>query len=81
MMPESLLTLGLKEALKDLCSSVMSAQLRLVYNAYNIDPALPLATQTMIYRMVQEIITNAVKHADASVIMLQSGYPPPLPLS
>ena len=71
MMPESLLTLGLKEALKDLCGSVMSAQLRLVYNAYNIDPALPLATQTMIYRMVQEIITNAVKHADASVIMLQ----------
>ena len=71
MMPESLLTLGLKEALKDLCSSVMSTQLRLVYNAYNIDPALPLATQTMIYRMVQEIITNAVKHADASVIMLQ----------
>jgi len=30
----------LQDALKDLCSSVMSAQLRLVYNAYNIDPAL-----------------------------------------
>ena len=71
MMPESLLTLGLQEALKDLCSSVMSPQLRLVYNAYNIDQALPLSTQTMIYRMVQEIITNAVKHANATVIMLQ----------
>lgn len=71
MMPESLLTLGLQEALKDLCSSVMSPQLRLVYNAYNIDPALPLSTQTMIYRMVQEIITNAVKHANATTIMLQ----------
>lgn len=71
MMPESLLTLGLQEALKDLCSSVMSSQLRLVYNAYNIDPALPLSTQTMIYRMAQEIITNAVKHAHASMILLQ----------
>jgi two-component system NarL family sensor kinase len=71
MMPEPLITLGLQDALKDLCSSVMSPQLRLVYNAYNIDPALPLSTQTMIYRMVQEIITNAVKHANASVIMLQ----------
>ncbi|AEV97771.1 histidine kinase [Niastella koreensis] len=71
MMPESLLTLGLQDALKDLCSSVMSPQLRLVYNAYNIDPALPLNTQTMIYRMVQEIITNAVKHARASTILLQ----------
>lgn len=71
MMPESLLTLGLQEALKDLCSSVMSPQLRLVYNAYNIDPALPLSTQTMIYRMIQEIITNAVKHANATTIMLQ----------
>jgi len=71
MMPESLLTLGLQEALKDLCSSVMSPQLRLVYNAYNIDPALPQNTQTMIYRMIQEIITNAVKHARASTIMLQ----------
>ena len=71
MMPESLLTLGLQDALKDLCSSVMSPQLRLVYNAYNIDPALPLSTQTMVYRMVQEIITNAVKHANATTIMLQ----------
>ncbi|THU35005.1 histidine kinase [Niastella caeni] len=71
MMPEALLTLGLPDALKDLCSSVMSAQLRLVYNAYNIDRALPLSTQTMIYRMIQEIIINAVKHANASVIMLQ----------
>lgn len=71
MMPEALLTLGLQDALKDLCGSVMSPQLRLVYNAYNIDPALPLSTQTTIYRMIQEIINNAVKHANASTIMLQ----------
>jgi len=71
MMPESLLTLGLPEALKDLCSSVMSPQLRLVFNAFNIDPALPLSTQTMIYRMIQEIVINAVKHANASLILLQ----------
>jgi len=71
MMPESLLTLGLEEALNDLCSSVMTPQLRLVYNAYNIDPALPRSSQIMIYRMIQEIITNAVKHANASEIMLQ----------
>jgi signal transduction histidine kinase len=42
-----------------------------VYNAYNIDAALPLSTQTMIYRMIQEIISNAVKHAGASVLLLQ----------
>lgn len=71
MMPESLLTLGLEEALNDLCSSVMTPQLRLVYNAYNIDPALPRASQIMIYRMIQEIINNAVKHANATEIMLQ----------
>src|SRR5262249_33444721 len=41
------------------------------YNAYNIDAKLPLATQTMIYRMIQEIISNAVTHAKASVLMLQ----------
>ncbi|NML21854.1 histidine kinase [Pseudoflavitalea sp. G-6-1-2] len=71
MMPESLLTLGLQDALKDLCSSVMNPQLRVTYNAYNIDEALPLATQTMIYRMIQEIIGNAVNHANASALMLQ----------
>jgi two-component system, NarL family, sensor kinase len=71
MMPEALLTLGLQDALKDLCGSVMSPQLRLVYNAYNIDPALPLSTQTSIYRMIQEVIINAVKHAKASLILLQ----------
>lgn len=71
MMPESLLKLGLEAALQDLCSAIRSPQLRVVFNAFNIDPDMPSATQVVIFRMIQEIMANAVKHAGATTIMLQ----------
>ncbi|SKA37801.1 Histidine kinase-, DNA gyrase B-, and HSP90-like ATPase [Chitinophaga eiseniae] len=71
MMPESLLKLGLEPALKDLCENMLSPQLHVVFNAYNIRQDIPPRIQTMIYRIVQELLHNAARHSGAGKVLLQ----------
>lgn len=71
MMPESLLRSGLPSALKDLCESLTHPGISIILNAFNIQPHIPQQAQLTIYRLVQEIVGNAVKHAQASKIMVQ----------
>ncbi len=71
MMPESLLKVGLESALRDLCESLTTSHTPVEFQAYGIDKELPPVTQANIYRIVQEILSNAVRHADASKIMVQ----------
>lgn len=77
MMPESLLKIGLEAALQDLCESLQSNQTTIDFQAYNISKEMPAATQANIYRIVQEILSNAIRHANANSIILQcsqNGY-------
>nr|WP_246485155.1 sensor histidine kinase [Chitinophaga qingshengii] len=71
MMPESLLKLGLEPALKDLCESMLTPPLQVVFNTFNIQQDIPSRIQTMIYRMVQELLHNAARHSGATKILLQ----------
>jgi two-component system NarL family sensor kinase len=71
MMPETLLKYGLVTALKDLCEFYMRENMRIVFQPFNINTALPLPLQINIYRIVQEIVANAVRHAQAKNIILQ----------
>lgn len=71
MMPESLLKVGLEAALRDLCESLATTETPIEFQAYGISKQLPAVTQANIYRIVQEILSNAVRHAEASKIMLQ----------
>lgn len=71
MMPESLLKLGLEPALKDLCENMLSPQLQVVFNAYNIRQDISPRIQTMIYRIVQELLHNAARHSGARKVLLQ----------
>ena len=71
MMPETLLKYGLQTALKDLCEFYMRGNMRIVFQPFNIQASLPLALQINIYRIVQEIVANAVRHAQAQHIILQ----------
>lgn len=71
MMPESLLRTGLETALQDLCESLMSAKTTIELQAYGIKKDIPAATQANIYRIVQEILSNAIRHAEASKIVVQ----------
>lgn len=71
MMPEALLHYGLEAALKELCESLATPTLQVLFQPFGISTQLPRATQATIYRMVQEMLTNAIRHANASEIILQ----------
>ncbi|MBS0030434.1 ATP-binding protein [Chitinophaga sp. 22321] len=71
MMPVNLLKFGLKTALKDLCESLMSDTTHISFQALNIADTLREEVQIHIYRIVQELLSNAVKHAQATNIILQ----------
>lgn len=71
MMPEALLKFGLETALKDLCESLMTENIRIDYQPFGIEKTIPQQTQVTIYRIVQELLTNAIRHARPSGILLQ----------
>ncbi len=71
MMPESLVRSGLQVALRDLCDEATLPTLNVTFNAFDIPENLSPQVQLMIYRIVQELVHNAVKHAEASKIMVQ----------
>lgn len=71
MMPEALLKLGLEAAMKDLCESLMTEQVRIGFQSLGVERSLAQQTQVTIYRIVQELLSNAIKHAQASEILLQ----------
>ncbi|WP_343304063.1 histidine kinase [Chitinophaga niabensis] len=71
MMPEMLLRLGLEASLKDLCESLMSENLVINFQYLGIDKAIPAQEQITIYRIVQELLANVVKHAHAKNVLLQ----------
>ena len=71
MMPESLIYMGLEPALSDLCKSLNSEKTAIVFEAFNLNSTYDQALQITVYRIVQELLTNAIKHAEANSIMIQ----------
>jgi two-component system NarL family sensor kinase len=71
LLPETLLKFGLEVALKDLCEFYMRDGLHIDFQPFNIEKTIPLNIQLNIYRIVQELISNAIKHSQASNIMVQ----------
>lgn len=72
MMPETLTNDGLEPALKDLCHK-MTTEGKLEIDFQNVDfkQRLAPASEVMIYRIVQELLNNIVKHANAKTVMVQ----------
>lgn len=71
MMPENLLKFGLETALRDLCESMSSPVTHIRYQAFGMAADMPVQTQVTIYRIVQEALANAIRHADARHVLLQ----------
>ena len=70
LMPETLFKYGLKSAVEDYCSSVQGHQQHIKFILQFYDENRPLENNTLltIYRIIQELITNAVKHAIAKEV-------------
>ncbi|MDR1553216.1 MAG: sensor histidine kinase [Prevotellaceae bacterium] len=67
LMPESLSRYGLKVALTDFCDSIPNAE----FNHFGSEKRLNKKIEVMIYRIMHELINNAMKHSGASRILVQ----------
>ncbi|MBS1659895.1 MAG: sensor histidine kinase [Bacteroidetes bacterium] len=70
LMPESLVRSGLEVALKDLCETLGNGSTKVELQMMNIGD-IPKQTQLIIYRIVQELLANVLKHARASEVFVQ----------
>jgi len=73
MMPEALLKFGLDTALKDLCSDInQTGALPVNYQSIGmVNTVMDQTTSITIYRIVQELINNTMKHAAATNAIVQ----------
>jgi len=71
MMPESLLSIGLKPALADLCRYMQTPGTDIQFQAFDLRTSYSQPVLIGVYRIVQELLNNVVKHANASQIIVQ----------
>ena len=72
MMPEVLMKLGLINAVKDLCDSITAGKLiRVSLEVHGIHNRLSSNTEIMLYRIIQELLNNIMKHAQATEVIIQ----------
>lgn len=73
MMPEALVKFGLDTALKDFCNDINhSGALKLSYQSIGMQGvAIDQTTAITVYRIVQELVNNTMKHAAAKNAIVQ----------
>jgi two-component system, NarL family, sensor kinase len=73
MMPEALVKFGLDTALKDFCNEIQqSGALQISYQSMGLENVVIDQTVGItIYRIVQELINNTMKHAMAKIAIVQ----------
>lgn len=73
LMPEILVRYGLDAALKEFCSEVdRSGAVHARYQSIGMEnPAIEQSTAVAVYRMVQELVNNALKHGAARQVVVQ----------
>ncbi len=72
MMPEMLTKFGLDEALKEYCNTVNATKLLSVkYQSIGMDSRIEKSSEIIIYRIIQELLNNIMKHATATEAMVQ----------
>lgn len=73
MMPEALVKFGLNAALKDFCNDInQSGALQVRYQSIGLNNSEPDRTTSItIYRIVQELLNNIIKHAETQHAIVQ----------
>ncbi|MGS2760960.1 tetratricopeptide repeat-containing sensor histidine kinase [Sinomicrobium sp. M5D2P9] len=71
LLPDLLHKFGLLEAIKQYCSRLSCTDVTIGFRTVNFQERSGMEKQLMVYRIVQELINNAVKHADAKEIFVQ----------
>lgn len=72
MMPESLVKFGLKETLENYCEHLnYSGRIKVQLQTYGMNERIEQSTEIVIYRMIQELLNNVIKHAEAANVLIQ----------
>lgn len=71
LMPETLIRSGLEVALRDLCVSLSSGNTSIEFQPAGFQKSTPVQSQVNIYRIIQELLANAMRHGQASTIIVQ----------
>ena len=72
MMPETLMHFGLRTALMDFVQQIAPEELPVLrFNTFGDDLRFSKELEVTVYRITQELITNAIKHAQAKQIDIQ----------
>jgi len=72
LMPETLVRFGLEEALKDFCNSIQSSTgIQVIYQQLGEDRKMNARAEITIYRIIQELVNNILKYAEATQIIVQ----------
>lgn len=75
MMPASLVKLGLIPAVQDLAASInLGGKVLITVEVINWADKLEETKEIVLYRIVQELVNNALKHASGTQIIIQFSY-------
>ncbi|AVF49090.1 two-component sensor histidine kinase [Elizabethkingia anophelis] len=71
LMPDLLVKYGLEVAIQEFASRISNNALDIHTEFINYSNSLSEEKQLIIYRIIQELVNNAIKHAEASEIIIQ----------
>lgn len=71
MVPNALLKSGLVAALRDFVGKVNTERLKVNLIVHGLNDRLDENVETVVYRVLQELVNNVIKHAHASEITIQ----------
>jgi len=72
MMPEVLIRMGLVQAIQELCNSISAGKLlQVTLQHYGMEKRLNSSTEIMLFRIMQELLNNIMKHAKATEAIIQ----------
>lgn len=70
LMPEILMKYGLAEATKEFCKNFQETGVNVICQVFNYQEITSSEKQVVLYRIIQELVNNAVKHAVATQILV-----------
>ncbi len=76
LLPSSLEKFGLVEALKEFCDKISTPKTEVIFQNDDKQLSLKKEQELPLYRLVQEIVNNALKHADAKSVIISINQDP-----
>ncbi len=71
LMPSTLERFGLVQAVKELCDRFQTTSaIPIVFREIGQTPSLPRTRELMLFRIIQEVLNNGMKHAQASTLQV-----------